>query len=346
MSLIEVQDLVKEFRVFDRREGVSGAVRDLFHRRYRQLKAVNGVSFTVDQGEIVGYIGPNGAGKSTTIKMLTGILVPSGGRLQVAGFSPHRDRSVFTRRIGVVFGQRTQLWWDIAVIESFRLLARIYGIDRQRLEQRVELLDQILALNELLHTPVRKLSLGQRMRCDLAASLIHEPPILFLDEPTIGLDVVAKDSVRAFLREINRTFKTTILLTTHDLRDIEELCRRVIVIDQGRILFDGPLSEMKARHAGIVHVEIDLHGEPTLDALRGSVPGNGDVVWEQRGPCAFRASFQRANRRPADLIRDVMNRFEVADVKIEEASIEEVVKGIYGSGGVAKDRAESLERGG
>jgi len=338
VPLIEVRDLVKEFRVFDRREGVSGAVKDLFHRRYRQLRAVDGVSFDVDQGEIVGYIGPNGAGKSTTVKMLTGILVPTSGRLQVAGFAPHRDRRVFTRSIGVVFGQRTQLWWDIAVIESFRLLAKIYGVERTRFEERLLQLDEILALKDLLHTPVRKLSLGQRMRCDLAASLIHEPPILFLDEPTIGLDVIAKDSVRTFLREINRVFRTTILLTTHDLRDIEELCRRVIVIDRGRILFDGPLREMKARHAGIVHVEIDLYGEPTLDALRGSIQiqgehGKGDVLWEQRGPCAFRASFQRALLRPADLIRDVMKRFEVADVSIEEASIEEVVKRIYGNRG-------------
>lgn len=331
MALIEVRDLVKQFRVFDRREGVSGALCDLFHRHYRKLMAVDGVSFSVEQGEIVGYIGPNGAGKSTTVKMLTGILVPTSGFLEVAGFSPHKDRRVFTRQIGVVFGQRTQLWWDIAVIESFRLLAKIYDVKSDVLEIRLNRLDQIFDLKPLLHTPVRKLSLGQRMRCDLAASLIHEPPILFLDEPTIGLDVIAKDSVRSFLREINNSFRTTILLTTHDLRDIEELCRRVIVIDHGKILFDGLLRQMKARHAGAVHVEIDLQAETTLDALAGAVPGNGLVAWEQRGPCSFRASFQQSDRRPADLIRQVMGRFEVVDVTIEEASIEEVVRDFYRS---------------
>ncbi|MFG0316484.1 MAG: ATP-binding cassette domain-containing protein, partial [Planctomycetota bacterium JB042] len=268
MPLIDVEGLVKEFSVFDRREGVLGAVGDLFHRRRRPLRAVDGVSFAIDQGEIVGYIGPNGAGKSTTIKMLTGILVPTSGRLVVDGLVPHRDRRTFTRRIGVVFGQRTQLWWDIAVVESFRLLAKIYGVPRDALEAQLDRLDAILGLRPLLRTPVRKLSLGQRMRCDLAASLLHDPPLLFLDEPTIGLDVVAKDSVRTFLRELNQELSTTILLTTHDLRDIEELCRRVIVIDHGRILFDGPLTEMKARHAGTVHVEVDRAAEVDRERVR------------------------------------------------------------------------------
>ncbi len=333
MVLIEVADLVKEYRVFDRREGLGGAVKDLFFRRYRPLRAVDEVSFSIERGESVGYIGPNGAGKSTTIKMLTGILVPTAGRLVVDGLVPHLDRRRFVRRIGVVFGQRTQLWWDIAVIESFRLLGRIYEVPSDVLERRIDELDRILALKPLLRTPVRKLSLGQRMRCDLAASLLHEPPILFLDEPTIGLDVVAKDSIRAFLREINRTFETTVLLTTHDLRDIEELCRRVIVIDHGRILFDGPLDEMKARHAGRVHVEIDLSEKVDLEVVRSDVGTNGarSIQWEQVGPYRFRASFERNDQRPADLIRRVMARFEVADIKIEEASVEEVVKRIYGA---------------
>lgn len=328
MALIDVRDLVKEFSVFDRRVGVGGALKDLFHRRTRQLRAVDGVSFGIDRGEIVGYIGPNGAGKSTTIKMLTGILVPSAGHLRVDGLLPHEDRMTFTRRIGVVFGQRTQLWWDIAVIESFRLLAKIYGVAEDALAEQIERLDGILRLNELLHTPVRKLSLGQRMRCDLAASLLHDPPILFLDEPTIGLDVVAKDSVRAFLRELNDEFRTTILLTTHDLRDIEELCQRVIVIDHGKILFDGALSEMKANHAGVVHVEIDLTHLADAAEFPGGVAD--DVSWERKGPCRFRATFERTVLAPADLIKRVLAKFEIADVTIEEASIEEVVKRIYG----------------
>lgn len=329
--LIEVEGLVKEFSVFDRREGVLGAVGDLFNRRYRPLRAVDGVSFRVEPGEIVGYIGPNGAGKSTTIKMLTGILVPTAGRIVVDGLVPHVDRQRFTRRIGVVFGQRTQLWWDIAVIESFRLLGKIYRVDAEKLASQIERLDAILDLKPLLRTPVRKLSLGQRMRCDLAASLLHEPPLLFLDEPTIGLDVVAKDSVRAFLRELNNEFRTTVLLTTHDLRDIEELCRRVIVIDHGKTLFDGPLSEMKARHAGTVHVEVDLTTEVDLDPFRDALGLSDAVRWERKGPCRFRATFERAGLAPAELIKAILARFEIADVVIEEASIEEVVKRIYGS---------------
>lgn len=336
MPLIDVEGLVKEFSVYDRREGVLGAVKDLFHRRHRSLRAVDGVSFAIERGEIVGYIGPNGAGKSTTIKMLTGILVPSAGRLVVDDLVPHRDRRTFTRRIGVVFGQRTQLWWDIAVIESFRLLARIYGVAPEPFAKQLDRLDAILDLKPLLRTPVRKLSLGQRMRCDLAASLLHDPPLLFLDEPTIGLDVVAKDSIRSFLRELNQEFRTTVLLTTHDLRDIEELCRRVIVIDHGRILFDGPLREMKARHAGIAHVEVDLAAEVDLDVFRSALADVAEVDWERKGPCRFRATFERARLLPADLLSAVITRFPIVDVSIEEASIEEVVKRIYG---VGADRA-------
>lgn len=332
MSLIEVDALVKEFRVFDRREGVRGALHDLVSRRYRQLRAVDAISFAVERGEIIGYIGPNGAGKSTSIKMLTGILVPTSGHLLVDGLVPYRDRKVFAGRIGVVFGQRTQLWWDIAVIESFRLLARIYGVGAADLAARIDELDAILDLKPLLHTPVRKLSLGQRMRCDLAASLLHRPSILFLDEPTIGLDVVAKDSVRSFLREINRTFNTTVLLTTHDLRDIEELCRRVVVIDHGRILFDGLLAEMKARHVGSVHVEIEVATAVDLEALKQRLALDPAVVsWQQLGPNRLRASFERRLLRPTDFIRRVMGVVEVAEVAIEEASIEEVVKRIYGN---------------
>ena len=198
---------------------------------------------------MVGYIGANGAGKSTIIKMLTGILVPTGGHLEANGFVPYRDRRRYTKHIGVVFGQRTQLWWDIAVVESFKLLKEIYEIPEADYRKRLDVFCEILALKDYLHAPVRKLSLGERMRCDLAASLLHNPPLLFLDEPTIGLDVVAKDHIREFLKEVNRTERTTVLLTTHDLSDIEELCRRIIIIDRGKLLFDGPLAEMKQRLA-------------------------------------------------------------------------------------------------
>lgn len=244
LALIEARGLTKEFKIFRRREGVLGAFRDLFQREYKTLKAVDGVDFCVERGEIVGYIGANGAGKSTTVKMMTGILVPSGGELMVNGFVPHKDREIYTRNIGVVFGQRSQLWWDIAVIESFKLLRRIYEVPVKVYEQRLKKFDDLLELSGFLHLPVRKLSLGQRMRCDLVAALLHNPDILFLDEPTIGLDVLAKAKIREFLEEINKENKTTIILTTHDLGDIEALCSRVAIIDKGKMLFDGQVEHL------------------------------------------------------------------------------------------------------
>src|SRR6266700_2957025 len=256
--LISVRSLSKHFRTFHRREGVWGGIVNLFHREYRTVKAVDQISFDIEPGEMVGYIGPNGAGKSTTIKMLTGILVPSSGELHSNGFVPWRQRTSYVKTIGVVFGQRTQLWWDIAVIESFKLLRRIYDVSQRDFDERMEKFNQILGIKDYLHTPVRKLSLGERMRCDLAAALLHNPPLLFLDEPTIGLDVVAKDHIREFLKEVNRTEGTTVLLTTHDLSDIEELCKRIIIIDKGRVLFDGQLAEMKGRLAKYNQVKFFL----------------------------------------------------------------------------------------
>src|SRR5579863_6481946 len=237
--IIEVAELSKEFRTFRRRPGVMGALQNLFVREYVTVHAVDRVSFTIEPGEMVGYIGANGAGKSTTIKVLTGILVPTSGRVIANGFVPYRDRRRYTRSLGVVFGQRTQLWWDIAVIESFKLIKEIYQIPDADYRRRLDVFCDILGLKDYLATPVRKLSLGERMRCDLAASLLHNPPLLFLDEPTIGLDVVAKEHIREFLKEINRTERTTVLLTTHDLSDIEELSQRILIIDKGKILFDG-----------------------------------------------------------------------------------------------------------
>ena len=239
MPIIEVSNLSKTYRSFDRREGVWGSVLDLFQREYRDVVAVESISFSVDKGELIGYIGPNGAGKSTSIKMLTGILKPTGGEMLVNGFHPYRQRKVYTKHIGVVFGQRTQLWWDIAVIESFKLLAKIYQVGDADFTERLGRLTEILDLGAVLRLPVRKLSLGQRMRCDLAASLLHNPKVLFLDEPTIGLDTVGKDAIRGFLRQVNREYDTTIILTTHDLKEIEELCKRIIVLDKGKIIYDG-----------------------------------------------------------------------------------------------------------
>src|ERR1700683_5663592 len=245
--LIQVRELSKYFRTFHRREGIWGGLQNLFVREYKTIKAVDRVNLSIQRGEMVGYIGPNGAGKSTTIKMLTGILVPSSGEAHVSGFVPCRQRRQYVKTIGVVFGQRTQLWWDIAVVESFKLLRRIYDVSQRDFDARMEHFNHILKIGDYLHTPVRKISLGERMRCDMAAALLHNPPLLFLDDPTIGLDVVAKDHIRHFLRAINREFRTTILLTTHDLDDIEELCRRIMIIDRGKLLYDGPLDQLKER---------------------------------------------------------------------------------------------------
>src|SRR6201981_1249911 len=240
-----VHDLCKDFRTCRRREGVWGSIQNLFVRDYRTVAAVDRVGFSIERGEMVGYIGPNGAGKSTTIKMLTGILVPTSGQIRVNNYVPFRQRRQYVKTIGVVFGQRTQLWWDIAVIESFKLLRRIYDVPQRDFDARMEHFNEILGISDYLHTPVRKLSLGERMRCDLAAALLHNPPLLFLDEPTIGLDVVAKDHIRQFLRAVHERFRTTVLLTTHDLDDIEELCRRIMIIDHGALLYDGPLAQLQ-----------------------------------------------------------------------------------------------------
>ena len=237
-NIIQVENLRKEFKSYSSRQGLKGAFRDLLTRNYKVLRAVDDLSFQVKQGEMVGYIGENGAGKSTSIKMLTGILTPTSGFVQVNGMNPHKEREKFVQTIGVVFGQRSQLWWDIAVQESFRLLKKVYKVSDEDYRNHMEHVIESLDIGPLLDKPVRKLSLGQRMRCELAAALIHNPPLLFLDEPTIGLDVLVKLKIRKFLKEMNEKYQTTILLTTHDLTDIEALCERVVMLDEGKIIYD------------------------------------------------------------------------------------------------------------
>jgi ABC-2 type transport system ATP-binding protein len=331
--IIQVENLSKEFRTFRRREGVLGALQNLFVREHITVRAVDRISFTIEPGEMVGYIGANGAGKSTTIKMLTGILVPTGGRVVANGYVPYRDRRRYTKHLGVVFGQRTQLWWDIAVVESFKLLKEIYEIPDADYRRRLGVFAELLNVKEYLHTPVRKLSLGERMRCDLAASLLHNPPLLFLDEPTIGLDVVAKDHIREFLKEVNRTERTTVLLTTHDLSDIEELCRRIIIIDKGKILFDGQLAEMKKRLAKYNQVKFFLKDRSQVARL-SQIATNG-ITCERVDELTYLMRFDRAQHSSAEVIRHIVTELEVRDIFIEEEPIEDVVKRIYLSGEVA-----------
>lgn len=330
--LISVHALSKHYRSFRRREGILGGLANLFHREYQTIKAVENIHFEIGRGEMVGYIGPNGAGKSTTIKMLTGILVPTSGEILSNGFVPWRQRAAYVKTIGVVFGQRTQLWWDIAVVESFKLLKEIYQISDQDYSRRLGVFSEILNLNEYLHTPVRKLSLGERMRCDLAASLLHNPPLLFLDEPTIGLDVVAKDHIREFLKEVNRTEQTTILLTTHDLSDIEELSRRIIIIDKGKILFDGQLAEMKKRLAQYNQVKFFLKDRSQIARL-DQVTRNG-ISCKRVDDLTYFMRFDREKHSTAEVIRDLVNQLEVRDIFVEEEPIEDIVKRIYLSGEV------------
>jgi len=331
--IIEVHNLSKEFRTFRRREGVLGALENLFVREYVTVHAVDRVSFSIEPREMVGYIGANGAGKSTTIKMLTGILVPTSGEVVADGYIPYRDRRRYTKRIGVVFGQRTQLWWDIAVVESFKLLKQIYEIPDADYHRRLEMFSEILNLGDYLHTPVRKLSLGERMRCDLAASLLHNPPLLFLDEPTIGLDVVAKDRIREFLKEINRTERTTVLLTTHDLSDIEELCKRLLIIDKGKILFDGELRQMKQRLAKFNQVKFFLKDRAQVARL-GEITTDG-IFLERVDELTYLMRFDREQHSSAEVIRNLVNTLEVRDILVEEEPIEDIVKRIYLSGEVA-----------
>jgi ABC-2 type transport system ATP-binding protein len=319
--------LGKTFRTFDRRPGLLGSLTDIVTRRYRDVIAVQDVNLTIKRGEIIGYIGPNGAGKSTTIKMLTGILTPTHGHVRVNGFDPHRDRARYVRTVGAVFGQRSQLWWDLAVGESFDLLRHLYDVPKDDFDARLKRYDQVLELSEFLRTPVRKLSLGQRMKADLAASLLHNPPVLFLDEPTVGVDVVTKTRLRDFLRELNREFGTTILLTTHDMQDIEALSHRVVVIDHGRIMHDGQLEALKHRYGARKRLKLTLREAVELATLT-NLPTD-HLTWTQTNAVELVAAVE-AGVDTASILQRCFAVLPIADVRIDEPTIEQVVAALYG----------------
>ncbi|GAB7389331.1 ATP-binding cassette domain-containing protein [Bacillaceae bacterium] len=327
--MIEVKNLVKEFKVHQSREGLLGAFRDLFNRDYKLIRAVDDISFEVQRGEFLAYIGENGAGKSTTIKMLTGILSPTSGSIKVNGYIPYKQREQYVRTIGVVFGQRSQLWWDIGVIESFHLLQKVYRVDPVQNKPWMERIIEELGISDILHQPVRKLSLGQRMRCELAAALLHKPDIVFLDEPTIGLDVLVKQRIRDFLKSINETEKTTILLTTHDISDIEALCKRVIVLDKGKIIYNGTLDQLKEKWGKGKEVVFYFAERVRPDVIR-AVTRDIHAEVEVENEYTVRFFVQNGQESVTALLnRVITNGSAIKDVKILEANTEEIVRRIY-----------------
>jgi ABC-2 type transport system ATP-binding protein len=331
---IFVRNLRKEFKAYSSRSGLKGAFRDLFTRNYKVVPAVNDINIQIKKGEMVGYIGENGAGKSTTIKMMTGILTPTSGSVIVNGMNPHKEREKFVQTIGVVFGQRSQLWWDIAVQESFRLLKKVYKVSDADYDEHMGHVIKTLDIEPLLDKPVRKLSLGQRMRCELAAALIHNPPLLFLDEPTIGLDVLVKLKIREFLKEINQKYQTTILLTTHDLTDIEALCERVIMLDEGKIIYDGALSSLKEEWGDGKDIQFQFlqKVEPAaLQLLTEKEPVSWEVDEEKQ---IFTVHTEDDNELISRVIAKVVATYKIKDLKINERSTEEIIRNIYEKGSV------------
>jgi len=325
MPIIETADLRKVFRSIKRRPGIGGAIAALFSREYEETAAVDGVTMALEAGELVGYLGPNGAGKSTTIKMLTGILVPTSGTVRVAGLVPHRQRLENAANIGVVFGQRSQLYWDLPLRESFALLRSIYDVPYDRYRQNLAHFASILDLESFMDTPVRQLSLGERMRGDFAAAMLHDPKIVYLDEPTIGLDVVAKEAVREFIAQASRERGTTIILTTHDLADIERLARRVILIDGGTIIFDGPLERLRSEygtHRTLVVTLADSYPDVRVEGAH----------LESREGNVVRLRFDRRRTSAETLIRRAMEDYAISDLAIIEPDIDSIVRRIYREG--------------
>ena len=334
--MIQVEHIVKEFVSPKKYPGLKGAIKGLFSTEKVHKMAVDNISFTIDEGEIVGYIGSNGAGKSTTIKMMTGILTPTKGRCLINGIDPSKDRMVNAANIGVVFGQRTQLWWDLPLSESYTILKEIYDVSDEDYKERMDFLNQVLDLPDFFDKPVRTRSLGQRMRAVLGAALIHNPKVLYLDEPTIGLDLVVKDKIREAIREINEKYQTTVILTTHDIGDIEELCSRIIVIDEGKKIYDGGLTDLKetygTRRKVIMEVRM-IQQAKTLDwgqILEKDASAFSLETDEANNQIAI--TFDKNDLQVSDVISAAMAATEVKDIQIQETELSEIVKAIYRHG--------------
>lgn len=320
--MIEVESLSKSFKVVKRDAGFGAAVKSLFNPKYTTVQALEDVSFKIEDSEIVGYIGPNGAGKSTTIKIISGILVPDSGKCNILGHTPWKNRVEHVKNIGVVFGQRSQLWWDVPVIDSYNLLKDIYKISQKDFKDNLELLTSTLDLSTLLSVPVRQLSLGQRMRCEIGASLLHNPKILFLDEPTIGLDAVSKIAVRNFIKTINKEKKVTVILTTHDMNDIEALAERIILIGKGKILLDGTLSELKSRFVTHKTLTIDFADNNQAIAIEGTT-----MLSRSKERMTLAVDLEKI--KVSEVIGILSESLDIIDVSVESRPIEEIIVDLY-----------------
>ena len=334
--MIEVRHVSKEFVSPKKYPGLKGAIKGLFSTEKVVKKAVEDISFTIQDGEIVGYIGSNGAGKSTTIKMMTGIMKPTSGECIVNGINPSAQRKKNAQEIGVVFGQRTQLWWDLPLSESFTILKEIYNVSDEDYAERMKFLNQVLQLDAFFDRPVRTLSLGQRMRADLGAALLHNPKVLYLDEPTIGLDLVVKDNIRAAIKEINEKYQTTVILTTHDIGDIEELCNRIIIIDEGKKIYDGSLEELKDTYGTRRTVSMEIKSPKELAELDlpkklGVTEQTCKVDFDEERK-ALSVSFDKHKLQVPQVLNAVMEVTEVSDIQIQETQLAEIVKEIYNHG--------------
>ncbi len=331
-DIITIKNITKEFKVLNRREGLKGSIKDLFSRDYKTVRAVDNISMTVRQGEIVGYLGPNGAGKSTTIKMMTGILEPTSGEILVGGNVPYKERAKNAQEIGVVFGQRSQLWWALPLVESFKLLKDIYGVSDESYASMMELYRSLVDIDALLHKPVRQMSLGQRTLSDILAAFLHNPKIVFLDEPTIGLDVSMKAKIRLLIRELNRVKNTTVILTTHDMGDVDALCQRIVIIDKGKMLYDNDIEHLKGFFGSYRTLKIRTDGDISEQAekIRAAVPlfsVSSDDEW-------ISILVDEEKEAVIDVLSHLQKSFSIKDMQLQEISTEEVIKKIYEGGAV------------
>jgi len=329
-AIIEIKNVSKEFKVLNRREGLKGSLKDLFSRDYKTVKAVDNISMTIEQGEIVGYLGPNGAGKSTTIKMMTGVLEPTSGEILVGGNVPYQNRTKNAQEIGAVFGQRSQLWWALPLVESFKLLKDIYQIPDEKYESILKLYRSLVDIEPLLHKPVRQMSLGQRTLSDILAAFLHDPKIVFLDEPTIGLDVSMKAKIRTLIHALNKEKNTTVILTTHDMGDVDALCRRIVIIDKGKMLYDNDIEHLKGFFGSYRTLKLRIDGDMQEQAkhIQKELPEfsvSADDEW-------ISVLVDEEKAKVIDVLGKLQHSYNIRDMQLEEISTEEVIKKIYEEG--------------